>query len=95
VDTEHRQNPPLPEGQYYHHQLLGLHVVTTGGKSLGTISEILPGQSNDNYIVAGPRGQVLIPAIEDVIQSVDLNKGEMVIEPLPGLLDLNEKKPPQ
>jgi 16S rRNA processing protein RimM len=95
VDTGHRKNPPLPDGQYYHHQLLGLNVLTTGGELLGAISEILPGQSNDNYIVEGPRGQVLIPAIEDVIQSVDLEKGEIIIEPIRGLLDLNEKKPPK
>ena len=94
MDTEHRPKSPLPAGHYYHHQLIGLNIVTTDGEALGAVTEILPGQSNDNYVVEGPRGQLLIPAIEDVIQSVDLERGEIVIEPIKGLLELNEKKKP-
>lgn len=92
VDIGRSKNPQLPEGQYYHDQLIELEVVTTRGERLGIVTEILPGQSNDNYIVEGPRGQVLIPAIEDVIQSIDLEARVITIEPIEGLLNLNEKK---
>ena len=95
MDIEHRQDPPLPEGQYYHHQIIGLEVVTTHGELLGAVTEVLPGRSNDNYIVEGPRGQVLIPSIEDVIESIDLQNRVITIEPIEGLLSLNEKKPPK
>ena len=78
---------PLPEGQYYTFQLIGLKVVTTEGKLLGRITEIMTTGSNDVYIVEGKRGEILIPAIEDVVKSIDLKKGKIVIEAIEGLLD--------
>ncbi|GAI30250.1 unnamed protein product, partial [marine sediment metagenome] len=48
-------------------------------------------ESNDNYVVKGSEGEVLIPAIEDVVKSIDLNKGCIIIEPIEGLLSLNQK----
>jgi len=77
---------PLPEGQYYTFQIIGLKVVTTEGKLLGRITEIMTTGSNDVYIVEGKRGEILIPAIEDVVKSIDLAKGKMVIEAIEGLL---------
>jgi len=91
VEIHHSQLYPLPEGQYYHFQLIGLEVRTTQGELLGNITEILAAESNDNYVVYGSRGRILIPAIEDVVKSVDLAKRCMVIEPIEGLLSLNQK----
>jgi len=85
----------LPEGQYYHDQIIGLQVKTTGGEYIGDIVDILTGKSNDNYIVRGAAGEILIPAIEDVVRSIDLDKGCITIEPIEGLLELNKKKPPK
>jgi 16S rRNA processing protein RimM len=93
VEIESNHNHPLPEGQYYHHQIIGLQVRTTRGEIIGTITDILAGKSNDNYIIQSQNGEILIPAIEDVIKSVDLNNGCIIIEAIEGLLDLNEKKP--
>jgi 16S rRNA processing protein RimM len=90
---EHSQDSPLPDGQYYHHQVIGLQVKTTQGELVGTITDVLPGKSNDNYIVQGAKGEILIPAIEDVVKSIDLDQGCMTIEAIEGLLNLNEKKP--
>jgi 16S rRNA processing protein RimM len=93
VEIEHSQDYPLPEGQYYHHQIIGLQVRTTQGELLGSITEVLTGKSNDNYIVQGERGEILIPAIEDIVKSIDLEQGCVIIEAIEGLLSLNEKKP--
>jgi 16S rRNA processing protein RimM len=95
VIMEHSQDYPLPEGQYYHDQIIGLQVKTTRGELLGTITEVLSGKSNDNYIVRGARGEILIPAIEDVVKAIDLDQGCITIEAIEGLLSLNEKKPPK
>jgi len=81
---------PLPEGQYYYFQLIGLEVRTTQGELLGNITEILTAESNDNYIVSGAKGEILIPATEDIVKSIDLNKGYVIIEPIEGLLSLNQ-----
>ena len=91
VEIHHSQLYPLPEGQYYHFQLIGLEVWTTRGELLGTITEVLAAESNDNYVVGGAKGEILIPAIEDVIKSIDLDKGRMLVEAIQGLLSLNQK----
>ena len=92
IQIHHGQIYPLPEGQFYNFQIIGLEVWTTGGELLGNISGILTGESNDNYIASGTRGEILIPAIEDVVKSIDLDKGCMIIEPIEGLLSLNQKR---
>ncbi len=91
IEIHRSQLKPLPEGQYYHFQLIGLEVWTTQGELLGTVTEILTAESNDNYVVRGTRGEILIPAIEDIVKSVDLDEERIVIEPIEGLLSLNKK----
>ncbi len=91
IEIHHSQVYSLPEGQYYHFQLIGLEVWTTQGELLGIVTEILTAESNDNYVVHGAKGEILIPAIEDVIKSIDLDKGCIIIEPIKGLLSLNQK----
>jgi 16S rRNA processing protein RimM len=76
-----------PEDQYYWHQIIDLEVVTIDGEALGRVVEILRTGANDVYIVRGPRGDLLLPAIEDVIREVDLAAGRLVVELLPGLLE--------
>ncbi len=74
--------PPLPEGEYYRFQLIGLTVVDRDGNVLGTLDEIIETGSNDVYRVhpaAGP--DLLLPAIADVILSVDLPTRRMVVDP--------------
>jgi 16S rRNA processing protein RimM len=82
----------LPEGRYYHFQLIGLEVRTTGDESIGRITEVLSMASADIYVVNGKDGEILIPATDEVIKSVEPDKGYVIIEPLKGLLDLNRKK---
>ena len=92
IEIHRSQVHPLPEGQYYHFQLIGLEVWTTEGELLGNITEILTTESNDNYVVRSTKGEILIPAIEDVVKSIDLDKGRVIIESIAGLLSLNQKK---
>ena len=76
----------LPPDEYYAFQLIGLDVLTSEGKSLGQVVDIISGASNDIYIVNGEQGEILIPAIEDVVKSIDLSQGQMTIEVIDGLL---------
>lgn len=78
---------PPPEEHYYWHQIIGLQVLTPEGERLGQVVDILRTGANDVYVVRGPRGEVLVPAIEDVVQSVDLSAGRMIVTPLPGMLE--------
>jgi 16S rRNA processing protein RimM len=79
--------PPLPPGEYYHHQLIGLPVLTDEGQVLGVLSEILENAANDVYVVRPKQGaDILLPAIDSVILDIDLQQGEMRVHLLPGLL---------
>jgi 16S rRNA processing protein RimM len=79
--------PPLAIGEYYHHQVLGLRVITDTGQELGTLAGILGTGANDVYIVRSASGkESLIPNIESVVKEIDLEKGEMLIHLLDGLL---------
>ena len=77
---------PLPKGQYYRFQIVGLEVRTTEGERLGKIVDVFPTGSNEVFVVRSARGELLLPAIEDVVKEVDLEKGFVVIEALEGLL---------
>ncbi len=74
--------PPLPEGEYYRFQLIGLTVVDRKGDVLGTLDEIIETGANDVYRVHPAEGaDLLLPALVDVIVSVDLAEKRMVVDP--------------
>jgi 16S rRNA processing protein RimM len=74
--------PPLPEGSYYHHQLIGLSVVDEIGTALGKISEIIETGSNDVYVALSADGdELLLPALPDVILEINLEQGTMLVRP--------------
>jgi 16S rRNA processing protein RimM len=76
---------PLPEGSYYLYQLIGLEVITTENQLLGTITEVLETGANDVYVVQGDK-EILIPAVADVIKAVDLEKGQVIVQLIEGLI---------
>lgn len=79
--------PVLPEGDYYHHELLGLTVVTETEKPIGKIVEILSTGANDVLVVRPDSGgEILVPLIDDVVLEVDLESGTMHIHLIPGLI---------
>lgn len=78
---------PLPPGQYYIYQIEGLAVYTEEDEYLGTVEEVLSTGSNAVHVVQGPLGEVLIPALPEVILKVDLEAGRMIVRLPPGLLD--------
>jgi 16S rRNA processing protein RimM len=74
--------PSLPEGEYYHHQLMGIQVVDESGQELGALEQIIETGANDVYVVKSADGkEQLFPAIADVILSVDLENRRMTIRP--------------
>lgn len=78
---------PLPEGSYYHFQLLGLKVDDLEKGYLGQISDVLETGANDVYVIKSEvYGEILVPAIKEVIREVDVAQGRMLIKLLPGLL---------
>jgi 16S rRNA processing protein RimM len=80
----------LEPDTYFIHDIIGLTVQTDDGQVLGTIREVLATGANDVYLVEShdePPREILLPAIEQVVQKVDLAAGVMTVSLLPGLLD--------
>lgn len=79
---------PLPEGEYYIFQIVGLEVYSTEGQYIGRLVNVETLPANDIYIVRGPLSakDVLIPAIKDVVKEIDLEAGRITIELMEGLL---------
>ena len=76
----------LPEGSYYLYQLIGLQVQTTTGEFLGTITNVMETGANDVYVVQNEERELLLPAIPDVIKTVDIANGTMVVQVIDGLI---------
>lgn len=76
---------PPPPGEYRSYQLLGLTVVTEQGEVLGEVTEIIKTGANDVYVVSGAGGEILLPAIPDVIRRIDLDARRMTVHLLEGL----------
>jgi len=81
---------PLPEGRFYRFEVVGLEVRTRAGERLGTVTDVFATGSNDVYVVRGPRGEILLPGLADVILEIDVAKGMMTVAPPAGLPGLDE-----
>lgn len=77
----------LPEDTYFIVDLLDIKVYTDKDIYLGNIIDVYPTGSNDIYVVKNEEGkQVLLPAIGEVIKTVDIENKKMVVHLLDGLI---------
>ena len=78
---------PLEEGEYYLFQIAGIRVVTEEGRQLGRLTGLIETGANDVYIITSDEGkEVLIPAIPEVIQDVNIPGRVMTVKLLEGLV---------
>jgi len=79
----------LEDDTYWVHDIIGLHVQTETGQALGVISEVLFTGANEVYVIkmVDSEREILVPAIADVVQQVDLEAKRMTVRLLPGILD--------
>jgi len=80
-------SPPLPEGSWWDHQLVGCRVRTEEGRDLGTVREVMHTPANDVWAAVDEGGtETLVPVLKDVLVSVDVAAKEIVIREVPGLI---------
>ncbi|MEG6521611.1 ribosome maturation factor RimM [Desulfotomaculum sp. 1211_IL3151] len=78
---------PLPEGNYYIFQIIGMRVYDQSNQELGNITQVLQTRANDVYVVKNDQGkEILIPAIKSVVKSIDMNSGKMEVVLPDGLI---------
>jgi 16S rRNA processing protein RimM len=90
VLTEEDQLEPAVEGEYYWHQLIGCQVETHEGRRVGIVREVRDTGAHDLLVVTGDDDRVhLIPTSRELMTEVDLERRRIVVQAIPGLLDLN------
>jgi 16S rRNA processing protein RimM len=84
-----RDDAKIPQGHYFMADLIGLDVYDVDTfVYYGTVTEIMRTGANDVYQITSPgKKNYLIPAVEPVIKSIDLEKGKMLIQPIKGIFD--------
>ncbi len=88
VDPE--ETPEDPE-EYYDHQLIGLDVVLLDGTLVGELAEVVHLPYQDLLLVRRPDdSEVLVPFVERIVPTIDLENQRAVIDPPPGLIDLEQ-----
>jgi len=78
--------PQLPNGDFYHHQLIGLTVVNESGLLLGEVIEILETGAHDVLVIHTPaEKEVLMPFVDSMIVAVELDKRLLRVRPIHGI----------
>ncbi len=89
------ERPEDPE-EFYDHQLVGLAVVTTDGRDVGTVSEVLHSGAQDLLVVSREaREPAMVPFVSALVPEVDLDAGRLVVADRPGLLEPLETVEPE
>ena len=87
IYADEDEMPPLPEGVYYLKDIIGLSVYE-GEKFIGEVTDWIETGANNVYIIKRPKGKdLLIPAIDSVINEVDIENKKMSVTLLEGLLE--------
>ncbi|HZP89914.1 MAG TPA: ribosome maturation factor RimM [Actinomycetota bacterium] len=84
-------SPELPEGSWWDHQLVGCEVVTESGRSLGELREVIHTPANDVWSAIAGGTETLVPALRDVVVSVDVTARRIVVREVPGLVAPQER----
>jgi 16S rRNA processing protein RimM len=82
---------PLPSDTFYRHDLIGCAVETRGGEPVGTVSDVEGTMGRSRLVVTADGGEVLIPLVAEICTAIDPAARRIVIDPPPGLLELNKR----
>ena len=78
-------SPPLPEGSWWDHEIVGCAVSTDGGRDLGVVDDVLHTAANDVWSVLGATGETLVPVLKDLLVTVDVAARRIVVREVAGL----------
>ena len=78
---------PLEEDEYFIADMIGMEVCTEDGNIFGTLKDVIETGANDVYVIeSAEHGEVLVPAIKECTRSVDIEKEQMMIHLMDGLI---------
>lgn len=80
----------LPEGSFYHFEILGLRVCDRKRGELGVVEDVIPTGGTDILVVRDARGaEVLVPLCREICLRVDPPAGLIAVDAPEGLVELN------
>ena len=79
---------PLKEDEYYIDEIIDFAVETNNGKKLGILKDVITTGGTDIFLVKGKYKEYMIPASREIIVELNQEKKLIVVDPIPGLLDL-------
>jgi len=82
--------PPLPDGEYYHYQILGLPVYNYKGILLGKVVDIFTAGVKDVYVVKEQGKEYMIPVNDDTVDEIDVKGGRITLKRMKGYLPEDE-----
>jgi 16S rRNA processing protein RimM len=82
---EKAELPELEDGAYYWFDLIGVNVYTSDDRYIGRIDSIIETGANDVYVVKDADKEILVPALESVVRSIDIESKIMRVELPEGL----------
>jgi 16S rRNA processing protein RimM len=95
LQVDARTLPPLEdEDEYYDSQLVGLAVQLSDGTAVGTVADVLHLPHGEVLAITRGERELLVPFVKAMVPTVDLTAGRVVVDPPPGLLDLDEPGEP-
>ncbi|UPK76533.1 ribosome maturation factor RimM [Nocardioidaceae bacterium SCSIO 66511] len=87
VEVDPDEAPDDPE-EFYDHQLVGLEVRSNAGAVVGEIRQIVHLPAQDALEVRTPEGRdLLVPFVEELVPTVDVAAGHVIVSDVRGLLD--------
>jgi 16S rRNA processing protein RimM len=69
----------LPDGEYFHFQLVGLRILDEFGAQRGELTEVETYPANDVYVVSRSGGELRVPAVREAVIGIDLEGGSMTV----------------
>lgn len=78
--------PPLPAGEYYLIDLIGLTAETVDGEVIGEVRDILEQTAQNLLVIKRGDEEVLIPKCDAFVDRVDLEEKKIYIKPIEGLI---------
>jgi 16S rRNA processing protein RimM len=83
--------PPLPDGTFYRHDLVGCEVRDMSDAKVGRVTDVQGPIERSHLVVEGTRGEVLIPLVDSICVRVDPAGRVIVVNPPEGLLEANAR----
>ena len=85
VDKEERVR--IPEGTFFIHDVIGLHVVDEEENSIGVVKNVLQLPAHDVYVIDSHGREVMVPAVKEFIKKIDISAKTMKVKLIDGLVD--------